>query len=126
MTISVDTSAPTAKAIADDVTNLSFGTPRNLQDVTGLSVASAERLALLGDGVVDISGVFDDGSDKEHDVFKDINTSNTTRTVTIVHSAQTLTLEVLFSSYDLTRAADGSLTFSCPGQLAATTAYGWS
>jgi len=46
--------------------------------------------------------------------------------VTIVVSAQTLANEVLFTDYALTRAADGSLTFSVPGQLASGVVPTWS
>ncbi len=124
MTVTVDDSSPSAQAITNDVTNVSFGIPRNLQDTSGLDVASMERLALLGDGNVDINGVFNDGL--SHLVFKDINTSNQLRTVAIPISGQTLTLESYFTDYTLTRAADGALTFAAPGQLAATASYGWS
>ncbi len=124
MTLTVDNSSDAGQNISGDVTNVSFGTPRNLQDITGLTVASMERLALLGDGVVDISGVFNDAL--SHLVFKDIATNTATRTVLIAHSGQLLTMEILFADYSLSRAADGSLTYSSPGQLASTTAYGWT
>ncbi len=124
MTLTVDNSSDAGQNISGDVTNVSFGTPRNLQDITGLTVASMERLALLGDGVVDISGVFNDAL--SHLVFKDVATNTASRTVLIAHSGQLLTMEMLFSDYALTRAADGSLTFSAPGQLSATTSYGWT
>ena len=126
MTVTVDDSRPSARAITNDVTNVTMGTPRALQDVTGLDVSSVERLPLLGDGSCDINGVFNDAANLSHAVFKDIATNTQERTIANAISGQTLTLESYFTDYVLTRAADGSLTFSAPSQLSATTNYGWS
>jgi hypothetical protein len=126
MTVTVDNSSAAGKNISNDLTSVTFDTPRGTQDITGLDVASIERLALLADGTVTLNGVFNDTADMSHAVLKDIATSIVLRTVAIAISGQTLTLEVLFTSYALNRAADGSLTFSASGQLAATTAFGWS
>lgn len=126
MTVTIDDSGDTGQDLSNDITNISFGTTRNLQDVTGLDVSSMERIALLADGTAEVSGVFNDATDMSHDVFKDVATNTATRTVAIAHSGQTLTLENLFTGYSLTRAAGGELTYSAPSQLAATTSFGWS
>ncbi len=126
MTVNVDDSVPTARDISNDINSITFDTPRGLIDVTGLDVASLERLAGLADGTVTINGTFNDAANKSHAVLKDVATNTTLRTVTIAISGQTLTLEVLFSGYSLNRAADGSLTYTATGQLAATTLFGWS
>ncbi len=126
MTLTVDDSGGTGRDISSDVTNVSVGVPRNLQDISGIDVASMERLALLGDGVIDFGGIFNPAANLSHDVLKNIGTNTTTRTAAVAISGQTLTLEVHFTDYAINRAADGSLVFSAPGQLAATTAYGWS
>ena len=126
MTVTVDDSSDAAKDISNDIDSITFDTPRGTQDITGLDVSSIERLALLADGTVTINGTFNDDVGKSHDVFKDIATNTALRTVTIAISGQTLTMEVLFTSYSLNRGADGSLKFTATGQLAATTGFGWS
>ena len=126
MTVTVDTSAPAAKDISNDVNSITFDTPRGVIDVTGVDVASIERLAGLADGTVTINGTFNDGTDKSHDVFKDIATNTALRTCAIAISGQTLTMEVLFTSYAHNRGTDGSDRYTASGVLAATTAFGWS
>lgn len=98
-----------------------------MQDVTGLDKSAMERLGLLIDSQVTVNGVFNDASNMSHEVFKDCFSSTVLRTVTLAISSQTLTAgEMYFTDYNLTRAADGSLTFSAPGQLANGTAPSWS
>ena len=126
MTVTVDDSADAAKDISNDVNSITFDTPRGVIEVTGVDVASIERLAGLADGTVTINGTFNDAANKSHDVFKNIATSTALRTVTIAISGQTLTMEMLFTGYSLNRGADGALTYTATGQLAATTAFGWS
>ena len=123
-TLDIDDSGGTPQDLSEDTTNLSFSTPRGIQDVTGIDKSAMERLHLLADFSISLNGVFDDDtSDSVHDVFAILDT---VRTVTIVVSAQTLPNECLFSDYALTRAADGSLTFSVPGQLADGTVPLWA
>lgn len=113
----MDTSAGTAKAIKNDITNLSFSTPRGQQDVTGIDKSAYERILLLADFSLTLNGVFNDATDQEHDVFKTVPSTSVARTVTLTISGQTLANETLFTDYALTRAADGSFTFSAPGVL---------
>ena len=124
MTMNVDGSDGNADTITDDVTNASLSTTRNLQDVSGLADTAVERLQLIGDGSVQLNGVFNDGL--SHSTFKDIATHVSSRTVAAAHSGQTLTEETFFTAYDLTRGQDGSLVWSAPGQLANSTSFGWS
>lgn len=125
-TLSVDDSAPAAQTIINDITNFSFSTPRGVQDVTGVDKSAMERLLLLADASVDLNGVFNDATDQSHDVFKTVPSTSVARTVTLVVSGQTLAGEYLFSDYALTRAADGSLTWSAPGALATGVVPTWS
>lgn len=126
MTVTVDNSAGSGQAITNDVTSINFSTPRGLQDVTGLDKSAVERLLLLADGTVTINGVFNDASNLSHDVFKTVPTTSVSRTVVIVHSGQTMTMEIMFSDYSLNRAQDGSLTWTATGSLANGTAPTWS
>ncbi len=125
-TASVDASDTTVKAIINDLTNISLTTPRGVQDVTGIDKSAMERLLLLADASVDLNGVFNPAADQSHAVFKTVPSSSVARTVTLTISSQTLAGEYLFTDYALTRAGDGSLTFSAPGVLATGVVPTWS
>lgn len=122
----VDDAAAAPQTIINDFTNISFATPRGVQDVTGIDKSAMERLLLLADASVDFNGVFNDATDQSHDVFKTVPSTSVARTVTLTVSGQTLAGEYLFTDYALTRAGDGSLTFSAPGVLATGVVPTWS
>ena len=122
----MDDSSDAVKAIINDFTNISFSTPRGVQDVTGIDKSAMERLLLLADASVDFNGVFNDASGQSHDVFKTVPSTSVARTVTLTVSGQTLAGEFLFTDYALTRAGDGSLTFSAPGVLATGVVPTWA
>ncbi len=88
--------------------------------------SAMERLLLLADASVQLNGVFNPAADQSHDVFKTVPSTAVARTVTLVVSAQTLPNEMLFSDYALTRAADGSLTWTAPGALSDGTLPTWA
>jgi hypothetical protein len=122
----VDNGAGVAKDIVNDITNWTINTPRGVQDVTGVDKSAMERLLLLADGQMSLSGVFNPAADQSHDVFKTVSSTSTVRTVTAVHSAQTLAMEMIASDYSLTRSADGSLVWTVQLQLADGTAPTWA
>ena len=125
-TLSVDDSASAVKTIINDITNFSFATPRGIQDVTGVDKSAMERLLLLADASVQLNGVFNDAADQSHDVFKTVPSTSVARTVTFVVSGQTLPNEMLFTDYAVTRAGDGSLTWTAPGVLSDGTVPTWA
>jgi hypothetical protein len=125
-TLSVDDSGGIARAIKNDVTNFSFSTPRGVQDVTGVDKSAMERLLLLADFSVTLNGVFNDATNQAHDVFKTVPSTSVARTVTLVHSGQTLANECLFTDYQVTRNADGSLPWTAPGVLSDGTVPTWT
>lgn len=125
-TLSVDSSAGAVKAIKNDITNFAFATPRAVQDVTGVDKSAIERLLLLADFSIALTGVFNDATDMSHDVFKTVPSTSVARTVTLVVSGQTLANECLFTDYSLTRAADGAFTFAAPGVLSDGTVPTWA
>ena len=96
-----------------------------MQDITGLDKSAVERLLLLADGTVTLTGVFNDGSNMSHDVFKTVPSSSVARTVTITVSGQALAMEMFFSDYALTRAASGELTWTATGALAGGAVPTW-
>lgn len=121
---SVDNAAGAAQAIKNDVTNLEFSTPYNLQEVTGIDKSAMERLALLADFTGTLSGVFNPSANQIHAVMS--GDLRVIRTITLTVSSKTLPNEVLFSDYALSRAADGAFTTSSPFSLADGTTPTWA
>ena len=126
MTVAIDDSGGSARTISNDITNLDFATPREEQDITGLDKSARERLLLLADFTVSVSGVFDDASNMAHDVFKTVPSSSVARTTTLTISGQVLAGELYYTDYALSRGSDGSLTFSTPGSLAGGAVPTWA
>jgi hypothetical protein len=124
-TLSVDNSGGSVVAIKNDVTNFSFATPRGVQDVTGVDKSAIERLLLLADFSITLNGVFNDDA-ASHSVFSTVPSTSVARTTTLVVSGQTLANEVLYTDYQLTRNADGSLPWTAPGVLSNGTVPTWS
>lgn len=122
----IDDSGGVARTISNDITNLTISTPRAEQDTTGLDKSAHERLLLLADFVVGLNGVFNDAANMSHDVFKTVPSTSVARTTTLAISGQTLAGELLYTDYNLTRAADGSFTFSAPGSLSDGTVPTWA
>lgn len=125
-TLSVDNSAGVAKVIKNDVTSVSFSTPRAVQDITGIDKSAFERLLLLADFSVTLNGVYNDATDFSHDVFKTIPSTSALRTVALAVSGQTLNNECLLTDYPLERSDSGELTWTVPGVLADGTVPTWS
>lgn len=94
-------------------------TPRAVQDITGEDKSAIERLLLLADMQVTYNGVFNASTaNMSHDVFKTVPSTSVARTNTLTIATKVLAAELLFSSYDITRAAGGALTWSAKGDLA--------
>lgn len=129
MTVTVDDSAGSGQAITTDVTSVQISMPSAVQDVTAVGSGGMERLFLLADLSITLTGVFDDGANLAHAVFKNYRTlaaGQVGRTTAIVHSGQTLSDEILYSDYALARGADGSLNFTAPGSLSDGGVPAWS
>lgn len=120
--LSVDDSSGTLRDIRNDVTNLEFATPRAVQDVTGIDKSAMERLLLLADMSMTLTGVFNDASNASHEVFKTVPSTSVARKILLVVSGQRLgttpQVTMLATDYALTRAATGELTWSVPLVLA--------
>lgn len=129
LSVQVDDSAGTLRNISNDITNLQWAIPSEVQDVTGVDKSARERIHLLADFSVTLNGVFNDATNMSHAVLKNYRTlasGQSGRTVTITHSGQTLSCETLFTDYSMSREAGGGLTWSAPGQLADGTVPAWS
>ena len=126
MSIAVDDSASAARTISNDITNLDWTIPREVQDITGLDKSARETLLTLADFTITINGIFNDASNMSHDVFKTVSSTSVARTVTITISGQTLPNETNFTDYSLSRGTTGELTYTAPGVLAGGTVPTWA
>ena len=120
MAVAVDDSAGVARTITNDVTSVTFATPRGVQDVTGLDKSAIERLLLLADGTVTLNGVYNTAATTgSHTVLKTISSTSVNRTVTLTPlGGSALAMEMIGTNYSLNRAQDGSLTFTAEFSLA--------
>jgi hypothetical protein len=123
-TLSADDSSGTPVVIKNDITDLSFATPRAVQDVTGVDKSAMERLLLLADFSVTLNGVFNSAT--SHTVFKTVPSTSVNRTLSLTVNGVSLPNEVLFTDYPLTRASSGELTFAVPGVLSDGTVPTWA
>jgi hypothetical protein len=130
--IIIDDSGGTPRTISNDITNYSFSTPRNAQDVTGVDKSANERILLLADFSCTFNGVYNWATaNMSHDVFKTVPSTSVNRTVSINPVGTTSTYpklnnETLFTDYQVTRDNTGQLTWQCPGSLADGTVPAWS
>lgn len=123
-TCSVDDASGTPVVIKNDVTNLSFATPRAVQDVTGIDKSANERLLLLADFSITLEIVFN--ATGAHTVFSTVPSTSVARTTSLAVNGKTLANEVLYTDYPLQRSNSGELTASVPGVLADGTVPTWA
>jgi len=129
--VNVDDAAGTARDLSNDITNFDYATPKGVQDTTGVDKSAHERLLLLADFSITFNGVFNNASNKSHDVFKTVPSGSVARTVTLAITSpasvtSTLANETLFSDYQIKRDTDGKLTWVAPGVLADGTVPAWT
>jgi hypothetical protein len=129
-TVNIDDAGGTPRNLSNDILSINVATPRGMVDVTGLDKAAIERLPLLADGTCDVTMGFNTtATTGQHAVMSTILSSNATRTVTVLYNTTptaTLTMEMLFSTYAVARAQDGSLQATASGVLANGVAPAWS
>jgi len=124
-TVTIDDKDGSANAISNDVTSITTNTSRGVQDVTGVDKAAMERILLLSDGTLQLQGVFNTASAMSHATLSTV-TDNDTRTVAIGYPGATLTMEMVLHAYNVSRAQDGSLTWTADLSLANGTAPAWT
>lgn len=115
----------TARDLRNDITNFQLATPRGVQDVTGLDKSAMERLLLLADASLTLNGVFNPTAQKSHSVFRTVPSTSVARGTALAIASQTLSMEILYTDYGLTRAQDGSFGWAVPGVLADGTVPTW-
>ena len=122
--LSVDDASGTPVDIRASVTNWDLAFPRGIQDVTGQNAAAMDRLGLLADSSVNLTGVVDAAT--SHLVFKTVPTTSVGRTVTIDAGTPSVANEYFFTDYTWTRAQDGSLVWAAPGVLTGGVINAWA
>jgi hypothetical protein len=110
--LSVDDASGTPRTISTDATQVSIATPTNQQDVTGLDKSAIERLGLLKDATITVTGVADFATNMEHDVFKASPAGTRTVAIGLANAAATLTLEANLQDYSFSRGQGGELTYT--------------
>lgn len=123
-TLDVDDDGGVARSIVNDFTNLDFAMPLNLQEVTGVDKYAMERLGLLRDFTGTLNSVFNPAANRVHAVMS--GDLRVVRTLAMEISSQTLSNEVLFSDYALSRSASGEFTSQHPFSLADGTEPTWA
>ncbi len=117
----------TLRALVNDTTALDFSTPRGVADISGLDKSANERLLLLADFQISLSGTHNaTQTTGQHAVLRTITNTSEPRTVTMVVAGETLTNEVIFDSYVVTRSSSGELTWNASGNLSSGTVPAWS
>lgn len=122
----LDDSTGTPQTISNDVTNWECSTPRAVQEVTGVDKFAMERLLLLADYSVTLNGVFN--AALSHACLSDVTSDGSLRTCKLQPTAATapsLSVETLFTDYQVTRSDSGELTWQAPGVLADGTIPAW-
>lgn len=123
-TLSLDNASATPVDIRNDMTNFSFATPKAVQDVTGVDKSAVERLHLLADFSGTLNGVFN--ASLSHPVLCTVSSSSVARTLSLGVAGVSLANEVLLTDYQITRGADGALTWSAPFSLSDGTVPTWA
>lgn len=126
MTVTIDDADGTGRAITNDITNITFSTPRGVQDVTGLNSTALERLLLLIDFNCTITCVFNPAAAPSMFAVLSTPADNDTRTVVIVVGGKTMTAECHMTDVSWSRNADGSFTAQATFVQSSTTAPAWT
>jgi hypothetical protein len=108
--------------ITNDVTSINIDTPYGEQDVTGLDKSAMERILLLADYSGTMSGVFNTAASMSHATLK----TPGSKSLVIGYPGATLTATVNTTNYAVSRAQDGSLTWSVNFNLNSGTAAAWT
>lgn len=115
----------TARVISNDITNWALATPRGVQETTGIDKSAKERILLHADLSYTLNGVYNPTAQKSHAVFRTVSSTDTQRTTICTIGAESVTSQVLYTDYGVTRAADGTLVWAVPGVLADGTVPTW-
>ena len=125
-TLTVQDSGAVSRDIRNDITDLTFSTPRGVQDTTGIDKSAHERLLLLADFSIAPKGVFNPTANMSHSVFSTVPSTSVARLTAITVNGTNLSCNCLYSDYALTRAPAGELTWTTKGDLSDGAVPTWS
>ena len=121
-TIIVADSGSVARTISNDCTEFTISTPRAQQDITGVDKQAHERLLLLADYSFSLKGVVNVAANMSHAVFSTVPSTSVNRSTSVAptsnNSTPILVANLVYSDYQITRAAAGELTWDVKGDLA--------
>ena len=126
--LTVTDNGAVARNITNATTDISFTLNQHQIDISGLDKTSMERMNLRGDATVTLSGVVDNASNNQHDVFKTVHLSTAVARVFVATTVAgpILTGTVLFANYTVTPGADGSLKWTATGNCSSGTTFAWT
>jgi hypothetical protein len=129
--VTVADAGGTARNIVNDITNYAFTTPRGVSDITGLNSYGHEQLLTLADFTITWNGVFNPTvTTSSHAVFSTVTTTSVQRStniqVTSSGGTPQMTLNVIYTDYQITRDTTGDLTWQVPGQNVDGTVPTWA
>ena len=114
------------KVITNDVSSVTFSTPYGTAEVTGLDKSAVERLLLLADCTITLSGEgINTATDMSFSVLKN-PASAATKVVVLGITGGTLTATCVQTDYQVTIGKDGNFTWTAPFSLANGTAAAWT
>lgn len=122
----VDDAGGTAREMDGLITQANMSTTRGVQDITTLSQSARATLTLLADHQDNFTVLFDDAANASFDVLKTVGTATGARTITRVHSGQTLATESNLTSVNWGRTQAGELTAQATAVLASGLVPTWS
>lgn len=127
MTITIDDNGGVARDLSAGIPSCEVATPRATLDVTGVSQYAMERLLGLADGSCTLNTIFNPDANDNHDVFKTVPSSSAvSRTCAFACGGKTLTMQMFFTDYPISRGDDGKLGAAVPGVLADGVAPAWT
>lgn len=120
--ITVDDSGGSPQVVSNSNSQFEFATPRAANDITGVDKSAIERQLLLADFSCTLQGPFDTTATVgAHVVFSSVSSTSVARTTKIQPTSSSvpyLSVEALFTDYQVSRADSGALNWQSPGVLA--------
>ena len=126
--VTIDDGAGTVWAITNDVLACTLNMTRPQQDVTGVDKLGMERMGLVSDASLSLTGAWNPAAAPAfYATFKDIATTNIDRTVVLVYpGTATFTAEMRLASFNIARGQDGGITCTVELQLSGGAQGVWS
>jgi hypothetical protein len=126
--VTIDDGAGTVRAITNDVLACTLNMTRPQQDVTGVDKLGMERIGLVSDASLSLTGAWNPAAAPTfYATFKDISTTNIDRTVVLVYpGTATFTAEMRLASFNIARGQDGGITCTVELQLSGGAQGVWS